>query len=491
MRTLLGHIGALGLLLLACSGNGTPTGDVARGGATAAGASGTTGGSVATSGGSTTVSVGGNPSAGSTGLGGASGGTNTLATGGSAGSSQGSGGTSATSLGGAGAALGGSTSATTGGTAIALGGAPGGGASSGGTTTRGGAPNGGAANSLKDKYASLFPIGAAVDAESYTTHSALLTKHFNSITPENDMKFEVVQPREGSFDYAAADRIVDYAVRNNMKVRGHAFVWHSQNPSWLFTNASGGTVSPEVLLQRMKSHIDAVGKHFGNKVYAWDVVNEAIMNDGKFRGPNEPEGQKSRWFEILGERYIAEAFRFAHAAVPDAKLYYNDFYNYIPEKQQAIYEMLKKLLADGVPVHGVGLQCHINIEPSTDPTNQAYYQHVTNMEKAIELYGSLGLDVQVTEMDVSLYIPGIKYEQAMFYTEAKFTAELKARQAERYRAFFELFRKHSKVITGVTLWGIADDNTWLSEFDSGRKDFPLLFDDRHRLKPAYDAVATF
>jgi endo-1,4-beta-xylanase len=284
---------------------------------------------------------------------------------------------------------------------------------------------------------------------------------------------------------------VDYAVRNNMKVRGHAFVWHSQNPAWLFTNGSGGTVSPEVLLQRMKSHIDAVGKHFGNKVYAWDVVNEAIMNDGKFRGAGEPEGQKSRWFEILGERYIAEAFRFAHAAVPDAKLYYNDFYNYIPEKQQAIYEMLKKLLAAGVPVHGVGLQCHINIEPSTDPTNQAYHQHVANLEKAIELYASLGLDVQVTEMDVSLYIPGIKYEPSMFYTEAKFTPELKARQAERYRAFFELFRKHAKVITGVTLWGIADDNTWLSEFDSGRKDFPLLFDDRHRTKPAYDAVATF
>jgi endo-1,4-beta-xylanase len=371
-----------------------------------------------------------------------------------------------------------------------------GGAPSGGTADSAGAggassgalPPAGGNGSLKDKFANYFPIGAAVDANGPMTHGELLTKHFNSVTPENEMKFASLQPTEGQFTYGPADGIVDYAQRNGMKVRGHALVWHSQNPDWLWSGPGGGTVSKPTLLARMKAHIDAVARHFRGKVYCWDVVNEAVMNDGHLRGPDEPEGQKSRWLEIAGEEYIAEAFRYAHAADPDAKLFYNDFYNYIPAKQQAIYELMKKLLDAGVPVHGVGLQAHLNIEPSADPMNQAYYQHVENMEKAIQLYSSLGLEVQVTEMDMSLYIPGVTYTQDTFYTAATFTAELKARQAARYKAFFDMFRRYHQALTGVTLWGIADDNTWLSEFMSMRKDFPLLFDDRHATKPSYDSV---
>jgi len=395
---------------------------------------------------------------------------------------------------GAGGASSGGTLAT-GGVASPSGGTAGvplsGGAPVGGALTTGGVPSSSGAANLGDKYASYFPIGAAVDSKSYMTHAPLLTRHFKSITPENEMKFESLQPTQGMFTYAAADRIVDFAQRSNMKIRGHALVWHSQNPSWLFSNGSGGTVSREVLLGRMKDHIDNVAGHFRGKVYAWDVVNEAMMDGGVYRTGNEAEGQVSRWYEIIGESYIAEAFRYAHAADPDAKLFYNDFYDYIPAKQQGIYEMLKKLLADGVPVHGVGMQCHLNIEPSTVTTNQAFHQTVANLEKAIDLYSSLGLEVQVTELDVSLYIPGMMYTEDTFYTAAKFTDALKAKQAARYREFFELFRRRADVITGVTFWGIADDNTWLSEFDSGRKDFPLLFDDDHQPKPAYDAVVQF
>lgn len=368
-----------------------------------------------------------------------------------------------------------------------LGGAAGsGGKASGGTPGSGGTPN------LSEKYADHFPIGAAVDSSSVMTHAALLKAHFRSITPENEMKFESLQPTEGNFTYAAADRIVDFALQNGMQVRGHALVWHSQNPSWLFSNGAGGVASRQQLLNRMKNHITNVMRHFRGKVQVWDVVNEAVMEDGTLRDGNEPEESKrSRWYEILGEDYIAEAFRYAHEADPDAKLFYNDFYNYIPAKQQGIYRMLKKLLDQGVPVHGVGLQCHINIEPSTNPENQAYYQHVSNLEDAIELYASLGLEVQVTELDVSLYIPGVMYTPDTFYTQATFTDALQTQQAERYREFFELFRRHKDVITSVTLWGIADDNTWLSEFSSGRKDFPLLFDVNHRPKKAYYAVVDF
>lgn len=364
-----------------------------------------------------------------------------------------------------------------------------GGGSNAGAPSTGGMPNN--ATTLAAKYEGYFSIGAAVDSQSVSTHADLLRKHFNSITPENEMKFESLQPSEGNFTFADADRIVDFATRNGMKVRGHALVWHTQNPSWLFSNGAGGTVSREVLLTRMRNHIDTVMRRYRGKVYAWDVVNEAIMEDGSYRDGNEEEGKQSRWYQILGESYIAEAFKAAHEADPDAKLFYNDFYNYIPAKHQGIYEMLKGLLEQGVPVHGVGLQCHINVEPSKDPNNQAYYQSVENLEKAIELYASLGLEVHVTELDVSLYIPGITYTPDQFYTAATFTEALQEQQAARYREFFELFRKHAGAITSVTFWGIADDNTWLSEFSSGRKDFPLLFDTNHQPKKAFHAVMDF
>jgi endo-1,4-beta-xylanase len=227
-------------------------------------------------------------------------------------------------------------------------------------------------------------------------------------------------------------------------------------------------------------------------VYAWDVVNEAIMDDGKYRTESETEAdQRSPWYGIAQEAYIAEAFKYAHEADPDAKLFYNEYYNYIPAKQQAIHAMLKKLLADGVPIHGVGLQAHLSIAQGTVETHHGYHQTIANMEAAIELYASLGLEVQVTELDMSVYTPGVKYTPETFYTPATFSEALQQQQAQRYGEFFALFRKHKDVITGVTFWGIADDNTWLSEFSSGRQDFPMLFDGKHQPKPAFYAVVGF
>jgi endo-1,4-beta-xylanase len=347
-------------------------------------------------------------------------------------------------------------------------------------------------SSLSQKYSEYFPIGAAVDPSSIQTHAALLEQHFNSITAENDMKFESLQRTEGVFDYSAADTLVAFAQSHGMKVRGHALVWHRQTPAWVFTDSSGADVSAEVLLARLKSHISNVVGHFKGSVYAWDVVNEAIMDDGAYRTAEETnESQRSKWYGIARETYIAEAFRYANAADPDAKLFYNEYYNYIPAKHQAIYEMLKKLLEDGVPVHGVGLQAHLSIAPSTVETSHGYHQTVENEEAAIQLYSSLGLEVHITELDMSLYIPGTMYTADTFYTPATFSDELQTQQAERYRAFFELFRKYKGVVTNVTFWGVADDNTWLSEFSSGRQDFPLLFDASHQPKKAWHAVVDF
>ena len=328
-------------------------------------------------------------------------------------------------------------------------------------------------------------MGAAIDTR-YGEYTALLTKHYNSITAEDQMKFDALQPSEGNFSYGTADQMVNFAVQNGMQVRGHALVWHRQTPSWVFSGSSAE------VLQRMRNHITNVMQHFKGKVQIWDVVNEAIMDDGTYRTNNESgNDQSSGWYGALGESYIAEAFIAARAADPDAKLFYNDYYNYHPVRRQAIYEMLAGLREDGVPVDGVGLQAHLNLAPGTDSSEQSYHQTVENMAEAIEMYSSLGLEVQITEMDISLYLRGIMYTEDQFFTPDKLTDELLAQHAERYREFFDMFREYSDVITSVTTWGISDDNTWLSEFDSGRKDFPLLFDINREPKPAFWAVVDF
>ena len=478
------------------AGTSGSTGAAGMAGASGSGGSGS-GGTAATAG-STGVGTGGSAIGGAVGTGGGGAGAGGASGGGIAGSAGTGGGASG---GGSGAAGRGGTGGASGGTsggagrggsggAAGLGGSAGRGGTSGGAGTAGGAGTGGVP-SLYQKYATYFPIGAAVDSQSYTTHAPVLKTHFNSVTCENEMKWDALEPTENSFSYGNADAIVNFATTNSKKVRGHTLVWYSQNPSWVFSNGSGGMATKDVLLARMKNHITKVMQHFQGKVYAWDVVNEAINNDGTYRDGTLADDKKSLWYQIIGQSYIAEAFKAAHAADPNAKLFYNDYYDYIPAKRDGIYNMLKGLLDSGVIVHGVGLQTHLNIQPSTDMTNQAYYQNVADLEAAIVKYASLGLEVQITEMDVSLYIPGITYTSDMFYTAATFTDALQTQQAERYRAFFNLFRAHKDVITGVTLWGIADDNTWLSEFSSGRKDFPLLFDTNHQPKKAFFAVVGF
>ncbi len=344
--------------------------------------------------------------------------------------------------------------------------------------------HGGEVPSLKDYYAGHFAMGVAIDTE-YSSYDALLTKHYNSVTAEDQMKFDALQPSEGNFSYGTADQMVNYAANNGMQVRGHALVWHRQTPSWVFSG------SQSQVLERMRTHITNVMQHFQGKVRVWDVVNEAIMDDGTYRTNDEGENQNSGWYGALGESYIAEAFIAARAADPEAKLFYNDYYNYHPVRRQAIYDMLAGLIADGVPVDGVGLQAHLNLEPGTDPSEQSYHQTVANMEEAIEMYSSLGLDVQITEMDISLYLRGITYTEDQFYTPEKLTDAILEQQAARYREFFDMFRDHSDVISSVTTWGIVDSNTWLSEFESRRQDFPLLFDGNQQPKPAFWAVVDF
>ncbi|MGB8489789.1 MAG: endo-1,4-beta-xylanase, partial [Bacteroidales bacterium] len=308
---------------------------------------------------------------------------------------------------------------------------------------------------LKDYFtpAEYFDIGVAIPASFIDNQDKvnLIKRHFNSITAENDMKWSSLQPTEGNFNFTNADKIVDFALSNGIKVRGHCLCWHNQVPSWIFRDEQA-TASKELVLQRLRTHITTVMTHFKGKVYAWDVVNEAIDDGGSIY-------RASQWYSICGEDFIFVAFEAARAADPDAKLYYNDYSAVDPAKRDKIYDLLAKLKAQDL-VDGMGLQGHWNIN----------YPSASLISDAINKYNSLGLDVQFTELDVSVYTSNNDPQSA--YTDG-----LAQKQSVAYGTYFDAFRTFKDAITGVTFWGLADDNTWLDNFPvAGRKNYPLLFD---------------
>ena len=331
---------------------------------------------------------------------------------------------------------------------------------------------------LKDYYSDYFPMGVAVAPNSFEGESKeLILKHFNSVTPENVMKMGVIHPEQDRYNWEPSDKIADFARSHNMKMRGHALVWHQQTGPWIFKAEDGsGKVSKEVLLQRMKSHIDSVVERYKGTIYAWDVVNEAIADDStQFL-------RKSEWYDIAGEDFIIKAFEYAHKADPEAKLYYNDYNAIIPEKRDRIYKLLKMLVDKNVPIHGVGIQGHWSIFSPSE----------AELRKALDMYSSLGLDVQITELDVSLY-PWEKEQRDLKPGESdEFTPELEQKQIEKYDMFFKVFRDYKNVLTGVTFWNISDRNTWLDRYPvEGRKNYPLLFDENLQPKKAYEKVTEF
>jgi endo-1,4-beta-xylanase len=326
------------------------------------------------------------------------------------------------------------------------------------------------AEGLKDYYTpdGYFYMGVAIPQSFIDNQKKadLIKRHFNSVTAENDMKWSSLQPTEGNFNFTNADKIVAFAQANGMRVRGHCLCWHNQVPSWIFKDGTS-TASKELVLQRLRTHITTVMTHFKGKVYAWDVVNEAI-DDGSSVYRN------SQWYAICGEDYIIEAFKAARAADPDAKLFYNDYTAIDPVKRNKIYDLLVKLKEQNI-VDGMGLQGHWNIN----------YPASNLIEDAFNKYKSLGVELQITEMDVSVYSSSSSPESA--YTDGM--AQL---LTYAYGRYFVAFRTNKDYITGVTFWGLADDNTWLDNFPvAGRKNYPLLFDENLDPKAAYFEVIDF
>lgn len=330
---------------------------------------------------------------------------------------------------------------------------------------------------LKDYYQGYFPVGVAIRPQDVSGEEAkLILKHFNSITAENAMKMGPIHPRESEYNWEPADRIANFAKTNNLLLRGHTLCWHRQAPGWMFVDDKGNQVSKEVLLQRLRDHITEVVSRYKGIVYAWDVVNEVIDDD------NNKFYRESNWYKICGDEFIAKAFEYAHAADPEALLFYNDYNTENPGKRDRIFKLMKQLLDAKVPVHGVGLQGHWSI----------YDPEETEIKKSIDLFSGLGLAVQVTELDVSVYKGESESREKKPGESDSFTPEQENRQIGQYQMIFKTFREKKDKLTGITFWNLSDKSTWLDNFPvRGRKNYPLLFDQELKPKKAFFEITKF
>lgn len=336
---------------------------------------------------------------------------------------------------------------------------------------------------LKEYYGEDFKIGAAVGGKILAGDKELeeiLVREFNSISPENCLKWASLRTADGGWFWQDADKYVDLGLHNSMYLVGHCLAWHSQIPDSVFKNASG-YISAEELTKKMQEHIHMVVDRYSGKIDAWDAVNEAIADSEG--NPMRP----SHYFNILGEQFIDIAFHAARDSDPDVHLIYNDYLIESGNKHRACVELLKRLQKRGVPIGGVGIQAHVNMEePSVD-----------ELEKAIVKFASMGLRVHITELDVDV-LPNIwKVPVAEVSTRFEYKPErdpyiqglpkdIEDQIARRWESIFKVFIKHRDKIERVTTWGISDDGSWLNNFPvRGRTNYPLLFDRKHQPNAAY------
>jgi endo-1,4-beta-xylanase len=370
-----------------------------------------------------------------------------------------------------------------------------------------------AADTLKDVYKDRFLIGTAVNrsmvtgttfrrsAEQGAKDIALVKEQFNQISPENDLKWQLIHPREGvnGYDFAPADAFVNFGLSNNMYLVGHTLVWHSQTPNWVFTGTNpppasataptnsaatnragfgggfgrynGPRASREELLQRMRDHIHTVVGRYKGKIKSWDVVNEAIAD-----GTGTNVLRSSLWSEIIGPDFIAKAFQYAHEADPEAVLRYNDYGLENPAKRKKLIALIKSLQAEKVPVHAIGSQAHVNVSMTFE-----------TMDQALTEMGTLGLPIHITELDVNSAAGGQRGFGADISANASATqgglvSDADKKLADAYAGIFRAFVKHRDSLKMVTFWGANDANSWRAQ---GK---PLLFDGESKPKPAFDAV---
>lgn len=331
---------------------------------------------------------------------------------------------------------------------------------------------------LKDVTKGKFLMGTSVNMSQVEGKEPkaveILDKHFNAIVAENCMKSEEIHPEENRYFFDSADKFVRFGEQHGMTITGHCLIWHSQLPKWFFID-KGKQVSAQELKKRMKEHIYTVVKRYKGKLKGWDVVNEAIEDDGSWR--------QSLFYKILGTEYIPLAFQYAHEADPNAELYYNDFNMSQKGKREAVVKLVKDLKKRGLRIDAVGMQGHMGMD----------HPNINDFEESMTAFAAAGVKVMITEWDMSA-LPTVNrtanISDKVAYDKNKnpypngLPANVSAEWNKRMKTYFNLFLKHADIITRVTVWGITDKESWKNDFPVvGRTDYPLLFDRDYQPKP--------
>lgn len=335
--------------------------------------------------------------------------------------------------------------------------------------------------SLKDVYKKDFYIGTALSADQIEEKDAkvdsLIKKEFNAITAENIMKSMYTHPQKDKYDFALSDKFVAYGEKNKMFIHGHTLIWHSQLAPWM------EKIEDSIDMKAfMKDHITTIVSKYKGRINSWDVVNEALNDDGTLR--------QSIFFKILGEKYLVDAFKLAEKADPKVELYYNDYNIEEPAKRAGAIALIKKIKAAGGKVDGVGIQGHWRLQSPS----------IEEIEKSILEYSALGIKVAFTELDITVLpnpwdLKGADVNQK-FEGSAKMNPypeklpdSVQTQLVERYASIFKLFLKHKDKISRVTFWGVYDGQSWLNDWPiKGRTNYPLPFDKDLKHKQAYDSI---
>lgn len=339
---------------------------------------------------------------------------------------------------------------------------------------------------LKDVFKGAFRIGAALNPGHFTEKNAagaaLVKRHFNTITPENVLKWERVHPELERYDFEPTDAYVAFGEKNGMFIVGHTLVWHSQTPKWVFHDSEGKQLSREALLERMRQHIHKVVGRYKGRIHGWDVVNEALNEDGTMR--------ESLWYKIIGPDYIEKAFEYAREADPKAELYYNDYSVENEPKRNGAVKLIRQLQSKGIKVAAVGLQGHNRLEWPT----------LEQQEATIRAFAELGVKVAITELDVDVLPSAFQGGGAEVSTRIAADPKLnpyagglpedvQQQLAKRYAELFRVYLKYKGTVDRVTFWGVTDRESWLNNWPvRGRTSYPLIFDREGKPKPAFHAI---
>lgn len=333
--------------------------------------------------------------------------------------------------------------------------------------------------SLARTFTDKFLIGAAINTshanEKNPAAVDVIKQHFNSIVAENCMKNEVIHPEENRYNFTSADSLVNFGQKYGMSIIGHCLVWHSQCAPWFCVDGKGNPVTPEVLKQRMKEHITTVMTRYKGKIKGWDVVNEAIMEDGSYR--------QSPFYKILGEEFIPLAFQYAHEADPNTELYLNDYGMNVPGRRDTYVRIIKNLKERGLRIDAIGMQGHMGMD----------YPTLEEFEASLLAFANTGIKIMITEWDMSA-LPTVRqsanitdtiaFRKAMNPYPNGLPDSVSIQWNQRMKNFFQLFLKHADKITRVTAWGVSDGESWKNNFPvKGRTEYPLLFDRNYKPKP--------